>query len=324
MVRLWGRGDRWGWLGLLLSLACLVWLGYTTDWAGVGMALAHLDVRLLAAATALNLASIPARTARWRLMLRGHGGSAFGQLTAALLIGQSVNVLAPAPLGDLARAALSGTGEVAYALGTLVVETVLDLCMLVALALGLLSLAAWPIGWQGAVQAFLAASGLALAVVATVAIARRGVARRLEGLAARWTRPWLQRLAAAFVQLLSSLGILGRPAQVAPVLAWSVLIWALYVAVNYALLGAVGQRPSLITAGFLLAVLQVGVAVPSSPGRIGVYHLLCVQALRAWGVQEATALAYALVLHLISVLLPMALGVALAWRWRHGGGWITC
>jgi hypothetical protein len=88
----------------------------------------------------------------------------------------------------------------------------------------------------------------------------------------------------------------------------------LYSAVNYTLLGAIGERPSFLAALFLLIVLQIGVAVPSSPGRIGVFHYLCVQALAVFGIGGANALSYAFILHLIAVILPVALGAVLAWR----------
>jgi uncharacterized protein (TIRG00374 family) len=302
------------WLGILLSLTCLTWLVYTTDWAGVWTALAQVDYWLVIAALLLNLASVLLRTARWRLMFRAHRVPSFKRLVAALLVGQAVNVLAPARLGDLARATLAGTGEAAYTLGTLMVEIALDLLMLVALVLLLLSQATLPAWWRGSGQALVAASAMALAAVVALVVGRRWVACALERLATRWRHPWMRRVLAVAGQLLLSLDILGRAAQLLPALAWTVLIWTLYGAVNYTLLGAVGERPSVLAALFLLAVLQLGVAVPSSPGRLGVFHYLCVQALAVFGVNGPQALSYAVILHLISVVVPMTLGAVLAWR----------
>jgi len=302
------------WLGILLSLVCLAWLIGTTDWADVWSALTQVNYWLVVAATLLNLASVLLRTARWRLMFRAHRVPSLGRLTAALLVGQAVNVLAPARLGDLARATLAGTGATAYTLGTLMVEIALDLLMLVALVVLLLAQATLPAWWQGSGQALVVTSAVALAAVVVLVVGRRWIARALERLAAQWRHPLVRRVLAVAGQLLLSLDILGRPAQLLPALAWSVLIWILYGAVNYILLGAVGERPSVLVAFFLLAVLQLGVAVPSSPGRIGVFHYLCVQALAVFGISGPTALSYAVILHLISVVVPMTLGAALAWR----------
>ncbi len=302
------------WLGILLSLVCLVWLVWKTDWAGVWAALTQVDYRLVVLALLLNLGSVLLRAARWRLMFRAPRIPPFGKLVAALLVGQAVNVLVPARLGDLARATLVGTGETMYTLGTLAVEVALDLLMLLVLVASLLSQTTLPAWWQGSAEALVAVSAVALAAVVALVIARRWVAGVLEHLATRWRWPWIRRILAAAGQLLLSLDTLGQPARLLSALAWSLLIWIAYAAVNYTLLGAIGENPSVLVASFLLAVLQLGVAVPSSPGRIGVFHYLCVQALAVFGVSGPNALSYAFILHLISVVLPMAMGAALAWR----------
>jgi uncharacterized protein (TIRG00374 family) len=97
-------------------------------------------------------------------------------------------------------------------------------------------------------------------------------------------------------------------------LAGTIIIWAIYAAVNYVLLAAVGAPLSWLAALFLLAVLQLGVAIPSSPGRVGVFHYLAVQVLAVFGVDQGMAVTYAVLLHLISVMLPAGLGAILAWR----------
>ena len=302
------------WLGILLSLACLVWLICTTDWDSVRKALARVDYWLVTAALLLNLASAVFRAVRWRLMFHGRRIPSFRRLITALLVGQAVNVLMPARLGDVVRATLVDAEETAYALGTLIVEVTLDLLMLAALVLVLLSQATLPAWWRGSGQALVFTAAVALAAVSMLVIGRRWVARALEHLTTRWGHPWVRRVLAEAGQLLRSLDTLGRPTRLLPVLAWSVLIWTLYGAVNYILLGAMGQQPAVLTALFLLVVLQLGVAIPSSPGRLGVYHYLCVQALAVFGVNGPEALSYAVILHLISVILPVALGAILAWR----------
>ena len=302
------------WLGVLLSLICLVWLICTMDWAGVWMALTQVNYWLAVAALLLNLASVLLRTVRWRLMFRQHHVPSFARLTAALLIGQAVNVMAPARLGDLARAALVDTGGTVYALGTLAVEKALDLLMLAMPVVLLLSQAALPAWWRGSGHVLVVTSALALAAVAVLVVGRRWAARVLERAAARWRHPSVRRVLSLAGQLLLSLDILGRPAQLVPALAWSALIWLLYGTVNYLLLRAVGERPSVLAALFLLVVLQLGIAVPSSPGRIGVFHYLCVQALAVFGVHGPKAFSYAIILHLISIGVPMAMGSAVAWR----------
>jgi len=307
------RRDWRFWLGILLGLVSIIWLALTVDWTEVRTALRDLDYRYVLVATVLNLASVPLRALRWRLMFRTYRPPAFGKLVRAMLIGQAVNVLAPARLGDLVRATLAGIGRTTYVLGTLMVEISLDLLMLAALVILMLTQVTLPAWWRGSGEALLLTAGGALGAVALLVLARRWIAGRLDRMRARWQQPFLQRLLAGVAQALHALDILGGPALLAA-LGCSVVIWVTYTSVNYVLLGAVVERPTVLAALFLLAVLQLGVAVPSSPGRIGVYHYLCIQALAVFGIGDAKSLSYALVLHLISVVLPMVLGGLLAWQ----------
>ena len=96
------------WLGLFISLICLVWLLLTTDWSEVWQALAKANYWLISLAIILMLVSIPMRTLRWKLLFPESKRPPFSTLMRAMLVGQSVNILVPARLGDLIKAANAG------------------------------------------------------------------------------------------------------------------------------------------------------------------------------------------------------------------------
>ncbi len=143
---------------------------------------------------------------------------------------------------------------------------------------------------------------------------RRQVTRILSWLSGHWPIGRGRRLLEIGAQFVRSADAFARPSLVIALLAITIVIWAMYAGVNYILLGAVGAPFSWLAAIFLLVVLQLGVAVPSSPGRVGIYHYLAVQSLAIFGVDQATAVSYAILLHLISIILPAALGALLAWH----------
>ena len=301
------------WLGIVLGLVCIGWLAYRVEWIEVGSALREMDFRWVFAALVLNLSSVPLRALRWRLMFRTYPAPPFGAMVRAMLIGQAVNALAPARLGDLARSTLVGGKSTTYVLGTLMVEIALDLLMLAALVVLLLSQVTLPAWWRGSGEALLATATVALALVTAAVLSRRWIARTLDVLLRRRPRPLVHRLLSAAQQALQSLDVLGGPTLLAA-LGASLLVWVVYTSVNLSLLRAVTEQPPVLAALFLLAVLQLGVAVPSSPGRIGVYHYLCIQALAIFAIGDAKAVSYAIVLHLISVVVPIVLGAILAWQ----------
>jgi hypothetical protein len=58
----------------------------------------------------------------------------------------------------------------------------------------------------------------------------------------------------------------------------------------------------------------MGVAVPSLPGRVGVFEGLCIVTLALYGVEREAAFAVGLVLHMVVFVPPILLGLYYAWR----------
>jgi hypothetical protein len=75
-----------------------------------------------------------------------------------------------------------------------------------------------------------------------------------------------------------------------------------------------GLKPALGPALTAMSVTNLGILVPSSPGFVGSFHYFCKQALVAQGVAEATALGFALVVHL-TFYIPVTLWGAAAMLW---------
>ena len=65
---------------------------------------------------------------------------------------------------------------------------------------------------------------------------------------------------------------------------------------------------------FVLTVVNLGSAIPSSPGFIGVYHYLVVLALSVWVPDRSTALGYAIATHGINLMVNIGLGSLCLWR----------
>ncbi len=79
-------------------------------------------------------------------------------------------------------------------------------------------------------------------------------------------------------------------------------------------LRACGLSVPPIAAAVVVIAVQIGGAVAPVPGAIGVSQVVTVAVLRLWGIDDAPALAYALMLYLVSrvpklAVLPFALSV---------------
>ena len=105
---------------------------------------------------------------------------------------------------------------------------------------------------------------------------------------------------------------------------WSLLLWAMYVLNNWAVLRALNilqGEQALAGAVLVLIIVQVGMIPPSTPAGLGVFEYLCILALGLVGVSPEAALSYGLVLHAVVLLPPLAWGavylVRTGWRIRN-------
>jgi uncharacterized protein (TIRG00374 family) len=113
---------------------------------------------------------------------------------------------------------------------------------------------------------------------------------------------------------------LRRPGRLILLAVVSVAIWFLSTATNYIIFLALHMEASWVQAFFLQVVLQAGVSIPSTPGKIGVFQVLCRWALGVFGVSASLGLAYGMLLYVAAPLSLMVAGaIALAIEgWRTG------
>jgi uncharacterized membrane protein YbhN (UPF0104 family) len=269
----------------------------------------------LAAAGLAVLVSYLAKGLRWRVLL-GAGEAGWGEVYAYFFAGQLVNLIVPGRLGDLGRAyGLGGRGAGrTFALGTVVVEKLLDAGMFGA---WVLVLAVWmPLpDWAGSPLWGLAAAGAAaLGLLGLAAISWDALAGRLGRAADRLPGRWGARL----LEGLESLAVFRRRADRGRLAALTVLIWGAAWGVNHLVFRAFGWALPGEASLFLLVALQVGFSAMVTPGALGVFELLAVLALGVFGVGEAEAFGYGVVLHAV-VLAPV---IALGLGSLAGIGWL--
>lgn len=316
-VRLWG--------GTALSILLLALAFRDIDFAELWDTLTQTNYGLVLMAVGTIIATSMAKTARWQLLFYPrHRQRRYGKLLAILFIGQMVNIVIPARLGELARAYLVGEIEgesKALALGTIAIEKAVDLLMVLFLFVGLLLTMAIPRWVQ---EPIAGVATITLVLLGTLVLSAHHKERllsafgRLLGILPELAQV---RLMGHLEAALDSLEVLRRWDVSLGVGGSSVLIWLLAASTNYITFLALRLHLSFLAAVFLLVVLQVGVAVPSSPGKVGVFHYLCLLALSVFGVERSLALSYGLVLYFIVFLPPTLLGVFfLGWEnvsWRH-------
>ncbi len=271
------------------------------------------------------------RAWRWRSLIRPvYPDTHFRNRFPAVAIGFMAMNLLPARAGEFVRAYVLSRREpvpLAASLGSLVVEHLFDGLCLVAITFAVLAFPGFPAESPAArtLHHTAALLGLVFGGIAVVLLALvvwpRPMVALAERLVARLLPPaWGRRIVDALESVLAALRVIREPLLLARVVAWTVLLW-LVGAVSY-WLGALafGIHVPFLGGLFLQSVVAFAVALPSSPGFVGVFEAAVRFGLvEIWNVDANRAVSYAIGFHLGGYI-PVTL-IGLFYVWRLGMSW---
>lgn len=268
----------------------------------------------IAAAVVVSVLSLIARAAASRQLVDGRVG--LGGAFAALNIGYLANNLLPLRAGEAVRSMVlgrrSGLGIIGGATAV-AAERMLDVMLAATILIAALPAVGVDAGWLPPV----AAAAVAMAGATTLLV----IARRREAITT-WLEPKLAprpRLAALLPRLSAAFDGLANPRRLFWGACWLVLSWLLAVLFFWLVLRAFIPEAPLSWAAFSIGVLAFGIALPSSPGAIGVYEAALVGALALCGVDSARSLAFAVTSHALSFTITSVCGLVALVRQVPGG-----
>ena len=274
-------------LGLPLS-GVFLWLSVReADLRAVWQTIDEAHLPLLVATVALVAVMYGLQALRWRRIAGPtvQWQQAFGMLVAGL----AVNNVVPGRVGDLLRArwmARASGVPGGRGLATVVLDRGADLIVLavsLSVCLPLVSHTAW------VDRLVIGAGTVVLLFVGGLAAARFYVRRRRATIV---DRRLVRRIAHDALRGLSE----PIPTNVkVAILGLSVGAWLAWAAAAMLCARSIGVEFGLIEALFLAGVVNLGVAIPSSPGFVGTYQWLMISTLALYGVGREDGLAFAIV-----------------------------
>lgn len=280
-------------VGVPLSALFLVLALRNVDLAEVGTALRGSRPPLVAAGCAAIACVYVLQATRWR-RLAATPQVPVPRMTAMVVGAVACNNVLPGRLGDLLRARWLGRAAGVpggRALASVVLDRGADVLALVAFLLASLAFVA-DASWLR----WIAAGGLVLlALLAALLL----FARLYAGTRARERRERRSRLRRIVRDLVEGLAEPLGPRRAAGLAALSLAAWSCWAAAGWLVARSLGIELSVDEALFLTAVLNLGVAVPSSPGFIGTYQWLGVSALGLLAVEREEALAFSILMHAV-------------------------
>ena len=278
-------------LGVPVSLL-LGWLAFRgADLATVGDALREVRPGPFALGVGLLLCVYVVQAVRWRMIARTPT-LGLGHFLAMVVGGVGMNNVLPGRLGDLLRMRWLAV-DAPMPSGRSVATVVLDRAGDVAALAFLLAVSVWTVRDAVWIEAIAVVTAVAVALIglglvgARLYTTRRAHGRRGRGRLRRFGRDILDGLAEP----------LGRR-RVALVLLASLAAWSIFAVAVILIASSVGLDLTPLDALFVASVVNLGVGIPSSPGFVGTYQWLAVEALALIGVTSREAsLAFAILLH---------------------------
>jgi hypothetical protein len=304
----------------LLAIALLGWFLRDANFADVWRHVRGARGDLLVVAIAFVALTLWIRAVRWQHLLAPIGPTRFRTVFRTGVIGFAALAILPARMGDLLRPYLLARQEglpVSGTFATIVMERVLDLITVLALMAvyvwGFADTSTWKPQLLAPIELSAAVGGglsVALMVLMWVLASHPERIGTLVHSAARVLPRRLGRRLGGFASDFSAgFAVARSPRGLFLSLFWSFPLWLVIAAETWAVTTAVGIAMPFAGTFLLQAMLVVGVAVPT-PGGVGSYHeAYRVGVTSFFGAPNDQAVAAAIVVHVISFVPVMLLGI---------------
>ena len=307
-------------LALLISAVTLILAVRNVKFQDIWTAISAANSRFVLLALVSVAANNLAKTFRWKVLLGDPGKRVSLWMTfQAILVGQTINTIYPARVGDLSRVYIvgdRGAGRM-FTLGTILLEKLLDTlfyALLVLLMLLSLPLPGWVSGWANKSVVVLIGASLGAVIILFVIANHPALFIKIYKVSMEFIAKLVPSFDLAkpmnwFQSGITSLEILKSGRGLFYITVWLVISWTTALLNNQFALLALGIHLPLTASLLTLVVLQAGISLPSIPGRIGVFEYICVLTLAVFGISQSSAFTYGVLLHSIVFIPPTLLGL---------------
>ena len=302
--------------GGLLGILFLWASSRDVSWSKFLFSVKSTDYGLVLVAAAFVLVGTLIRTWSWGYLYRPTPVQvSFFRAWRIVIIGQFINIVVPARAGDVARIFLIGEASQVpklTALTSLVLEKLFDMSTLV-LVLFVISIQTELPDILQEMAIFIACLTILLASLVFAVLYKLDWLEQYLSVREAVTKGWKHNVCSRCLSVLEGVRVLGRWPTTLLIQSGYLVTWCTLGLASYITMLALGIDLPPVAALVVVAVVQLGTAIPSTPGKVGVFQYLSVLALGLFGVNGDVALSYGIVLHFVSYVPIMFLGVLGVW-----------
>jgi glycosyltransferase 2 family protein len=305
------------WLGVLISVLCLLFALRGLHLGDFWSAIAKANYWWILPGIAVYFVGVWVRAWRWHYLLKPIKEIPTRTMFPITTIGYMGNNIYPARAGEVLRAVILKRREgvpVSASLATIIVERIFDgVVMLAFVFINLPELAKLTSdsGVVGNIQQ-VALWGTAAFVGALVVFLLAAMFPTVTAKIGQW---FIDRVLPARLhdkvsgimhKFLDGLASLRSPLNILMVFVTSVIIWLFETMKYWFVMHAFNFNVSFFALMLMNGIVNLFTTLPSGPGYVGTFDLPGIAVLTAYGVDQATAAGYTLVLH-VALWLPITL-----------------
>jgi len=322
---------RWQfWVGIIISIFFMYLALRGLQIGDIWGALRDARYGWLIPGIAVYFLGVWVRAWRWHYLLRPLKPISTRTMFPIVAIGYMGNNIYPARAGEVLRAVILKRREdipVSASLATIIVERVYDgVVMLAFVFLNLPELARLTAdsGFVGDIQT-LAIWGAAAFIGVLVAFLLAAMFPLQAEKIIEWLINWLiptslrDKTLGIMLRFLGGLESLRSPKEALMVFLTSVVIWLLETGKYWFVMHAFNFQVTFFALMLMNGIVNLATTIPSAPGYVGTFDAPGIAVLKAYGVKQAMAAGYTLVLHAALWLPITALGAY--YMAREGIGW---
>jgi uncharacterized protein (TIRG00374 family) len=223
-----------------------------------------------------------------------------------ICIGYLANNVLPFRMGEVVRTGgIAGVSGIRFSsvVGSLAIERLLDMSMMIVLFVVATQVAPLPAGVR---MGIMTTGSLLVATVIVFAVLARRDLREIQHTKKNQLKSIIWNL---FVRFTVGLKRFGTSREILVAVGFSAVIWGFAIAVIMLRLMAFDLEPSIPVGLVLLASIAFGVSLPSAPGYVGVYHAFAAGALILFGVDEEVAVGFAIFSHAADIIPSVVFGI---------------
>lgn len=236
------------------------------------------------------------------------------EITAAQSISQLVNLILPMRSGEMflvVALRTAGHCSASFALSVVTIDRLMDVaCVLLIFAFAIVAVFGLPAYVGQAALLLAVVSALVVPAIMFVVLARERAISMVDRILARlMAAPRAARWAQRFEQAVAGFAVVLDPSRLIPAILATLATWGCAATAMWLILAAIWPAAPFGAAALAICLSVIGVTLVSVPAGIGVTHAAFTLAAVAFGADQETGFAFAIVGHFLTTAATLVMGL---------------